>query len=188
MAKRKARWGSIFKLPSFAKGPRLQDACDLICLETQERLSSGVLRNVEKNEPKLGDTVELIAISTGTINPTGVEGDEADKLYKLDMEAYEGDGPLYARTSEYLGQYDSGGSILSPEAWSLMRCQTNEITEAKKETELYGIEGSDGREYHFYNVLWVERNREIAYRRAAGRVPKVIWDANCTPPTKIILG
>jgi len=54
--------------------------------------------------------------------------------------------------------------------------------------ELYGEEGSDGREYHFYNVLWVERKEGIAYRRAAGRVPKAIWDANCTPLTKVILG
>jgi hypothetical protein len=54
--------------------------------------------------------------------------------------------------------------------------------------DLYGIEGPDEWEYYFYNVLWVERKGEIAYRRAAGRVPKAIWDANCTPLTKIILG
>jgi len=54
--------------------------------------------------------------------------------------------------------------------------------------ELYGEEGPDGREYHFYNVLWVERKEAIAYRCAAGRVPKTIWDASCTPLTKIILG
>jgi ankyrin repeat protein len=187
-ARRMAGWGSIFKLPLFAQGPRLQDACDLICLETQEGLSAGVLRHMEKAKLRIGDTVGLIAVSTGTINSTGVEGDEGDKLYKLDMEAYVDNDPVYARTSEYLGQYDSGGSMLSPEAWSLMRCRTNKILEVKKEMELYGIEGSDGREYHFYNVLWVERKGEIAYRRAAGRVPKAIWDANCTPPTKIILG
>jgi hypothetical protein len=58
--------------------------------------------------------VELIAISTGNINSTGAEGDEVDKLYELDLEANESDEPLYAGTSEYLGQYDSGSSMLSP--------------------------------------------------------------------------
>jgi len=66
--------------------------------------------------------------------------------------------------------------------------QANRFLEVKKEMELYGIEGPDGREYHFYNVLWVERKEGIAYRCAAGRVPKTIWDASCTPLTKIILG
>jgi hypothetical protein len=69
-----------------------------------------------------------------------------------------------------------------------MQCRANKFLDVKKEMELYGIEGSDGREYHFYNVLWVERKGEIAYRRAARRVPKAIWNANCTPLTKIILG
>jgi hypothetical protein len=42
--------------------------------------------------------------------------------------------------------------------------------------------------YHFYNVLWIERENNIAYRRAAGRVPKAIWEKNCTGPMKVILG
>lgn len=69
-----------------------------------------------------------------------------------------------------------------------MQDRANKSLEVKKEMDLYGVEGPDGREYHFYNVLWVERKEGIAYRRAAGRVPKAIWDANCTLLTKIILG
>lgn len=34
--------------------------------------------------------------------------------------------------------------MLSPEAWSLMRYQTNRITAVTKEMKLYGIEGLDG--------------------------------------------
>ncbi|KAI4959995.1 hypothetical protein J4E86_001614 [Alternaria arbusti] len=117
---------------------------------------------METSKLKLGDTVELIAVSTGAVSSIGVEGDEEDKLYRLVMYAHVGSGPVNAQTSEYL--------------------------EVKKEMELYGEEGPDGREYRFYNVLWVEREEGVAYRRAAGRVPKAIWDANCTPLTKIILG
>jgi hypothetical protein len=61
-------------------------------------------------------------------------------------------------------------------------------SQTRKEIKLYGRIGRHGREYHFYNVLWIERRGQIAYRRAAGHVPKEIWDANCTLPTKVILG
>jgi hypothetical protein len=53
---------------------------------------------------------------------------------------------------------------------------------------VYAIQGQTDREYHFYNVLWIERKGDIAYRRAAGRVPKALWEATCTPPRKLILG
>lgn len=42
--------------------------------------------------------------------------------------------------------------------------------------------------YHFYNVLWVETIDGVMYRKAAGRVPKEIWELNCGEPTKIVLG
>ncbi|KAG8162118.1 hypothetical protein KVR01_007883 [Diaporthe batatas] len=42
--------------------------------------------------------------------------------------------------------------------------------------------------YNFYNVLWVETIDGIMYRKAAGRVPKEIWEQSCGEPTKIVLG
>lgn len=42
--------------------------------------------------------------------------------------------------------------------------------------------------YEFYNVLWVWRSGDVMYRKAAGRVPKDIWEKNCGPPQKITLG
>ena len=41
---------------------------------------------------------------------------------------------------------------------------------------------------HFYNVLWIERRGDVAYRRALGRVEQHVWDANCTVPQSIVLG
>ncbi|KAI4641176.1 hypothetical protein J4E93_008055 [Alternaria ventricosa] len=84
-----------------------------LCLGTQEGLTAGTLRHMEKAKLELGDTVELIAVSTGTVNSTGVEGDEEDKLYRFVMEAFVGSGPVYAETSEYLGQYNESASIPS---------------------------------------------------------------------------
>lgn len=42
--------------------------------------------------------------------------------------------------------------------------------------------------YDFYNVLWVWRSGDVMYRKAAGRVPKDIWEENCGPPQKVMLG
>ncbi|KAK8091599.1 hypothetical protein PG997_001960 [Apiospora hydei] len=42
--------------------------------------------------------------------------------------------------------------------------------------------------YEFYNVLWVETIDGIKYRKAAGRVPKDVWEENCGQPEKIVLG
>ena len=60
---------------------------------------------MKEDRPKPGDTVDLIAISTGTINSTGVEGDEDDKLYRLMKYDFSFDqyGEL-VYTSEYQGQ------------------------------------------------------------------------------------
>jgi len=102
---------SIFKLSQFSNGPTVANACDLICLETQEGLRASMLRNMEEAKLHPGDTVELIAMSTGVIGSTGVEGDEEDEFYRHEMEAYVGMGPVYAKTSEYLGQYDNRASI-----------------------------------------------------------------------------
>lgn len=42
--------------------------------------------------------------------------------------------------------------------------------------------------YHYYSVLWVETVDGIMYRKAAGRVPKEIWEQNCEEPEGIVLG
>lgn len=44
------------------------------------------------------------------------------------------------------------------------------------------------KKYDFYNVLWVWKSGDVMYRKAAGRVPKDIWEKNCGPPQKITLG
>lgn len=42
--------------------------------------------------------------------------------------------------------------------------------------------------YDFYNVLWVQRMEGHMVRKAAGRVPKDIWERNCGALQKIVLG
>ncbi|KAI4950381.1 hypothetical protein J4E91_004263 [Alternaria rosae] len=105
---------SIFQLPPFANAPTRKVTCDLICLENQAKLSAGTLRHMKEDAGGLnpGSTVDLIAISTGTINSTGVEGDEEDKLYKLMKYAFVRSGPGDAKSSGSLGQYNEPAYIL----------------------------------------------------------------------------
>ncbi|OTB13827.1 hypothetical protein K445DRAFT_319722 [Daldinia sp. EC12] len=42
--------------------------------------------------------------------------------------------------------------------------------------------------YEFYNVLWVERRGDFMERKAAGRVPKEIWEQNQGELQNIRLG
>ena len=67
--------------------------------------------------------------------------------------------------------------------------------ENDSKTEMFGRwrshpikDGGSGGDYHFYNVLWIEREGDIAYRRAAGRVQKVVWEENCSEPLRVVLG
>lgn len=47
---------------------------------------------------------------------------------------------------------------------------------------------SDDALCHLYNVLWIERKDEVAYRRACGWVPKAIWEAYTSGPVEVKLG
>jgi hypothetical protein len=57
--------------------------------------------------------------------------------------------------------------------------------ERKRQTRPWGY--TEG-EYHFYNVLWIQRKDGIAYRKAAGRVAKDVWETHCKEKSSVILG
>jgi hypothetical protein len=59
---------------------------------------------------------------------------------------------------------------------------------AKRVAPLQTKDSDSGGDYHFFNVLWIERKGDVAYRRAAGRVPKAVWEENCSKPIKVVLG
>ncbi|KAI1504032.1 heterokaryon incompatibility protein-domain-containing protein [Biscogniauxia marginata] len=63
----------------------------------------------------------------------------------------------------------------------------NDIDCSKFQDDVLPREWKD-RSYDFYNVLWVERKDNFMERKAAGRVPKDIWEKNQGAPRKIRLG
>lgn len=42
--------------------------------------------------------------------------------------------------------------------------------------------------YEFYNVLWIEREDGVAFRKGAGRVWKFAWEKECSERVDIVLG
>jgi len=47
---------------------------------------------------------------------------------------------------------------------------------------------ADGAKYEFYNVLWVEWEEGIAYRKGCGRVVKHLWDSQDPEWFDLVLG
>jgi hypothetical protein len=45
-----------------------------------------------------------------------------------------------------------------------------------------------GSEYHYYNVLWIERSGDIAYRKAIGRIEKAAWEGSNLGQVDLTLG
>jgi hypothetical protein len=60
---------------------------------------------------------------------------------------------------------------------------TNSIIELTLRHELKAIET-----YEFYNVMWIERKGDVAYRRAVGRVWKAAWESEPGVMADILLG
>jgi hypothetical protein len=55
-------------------------------------------------------------------------------------------------------------------------------------TEWHALERPKrGLDYHYYNVLWVVRDGEVAYRKAIGRISKEAWEDSDIKPTDLIL-
>jgi hypothetical protein len=50
------------------------------------------------------------------------------------------------------------------------------------------IKNGKGEVVEFYNVLWIQRKGDIAYRHGIGRILKVTWEQQATEVVDITLG
>ena len=194
---------SVFDLPEFKFGPAAEDTCDVLCLKDMQGKSAGVLRCMDNSNVEPNEEIELIAISKGSASRTDMESAFEEKVEKYNNYSYRN-----GLTTTWFHRALPGGRVECkdpdpfkdscgftcrdemPQDGTPIRDNTFPDTEsnAKKQT-LESMENRDGEdEYHYYNVLWIERDGDIVYRRAAGRVPKDVWEQNCSTPIKIILG
>lgn len=58
---------SVFEMSRFQNAPNLEDPCDIIALEDQGGTPAGQLRHMDDSDVRPGGTIELIAISTGSV-------------------------------------------------------------------------------------------------------------------------
>jgi ankyrin repeat protein len=59
---------SVFELPQFTNGPALKDVCHVLCLEDKHGGPAGLLRRMDDAKVELGEKVELIVISSGSVS------------------------------------------------------------------------------------------------------------------------
>jgi hypothetical protein len=168
---------SVFNLQQFADGPDVDDICYVICLEDAQGRAAGQLRLMDDSEVEVGDEIELIAISSGSVNYA-----DTDKSFEEQVE----------RDGTY--SYNEGSRSRSIRFYTLSsrRPVKGAQTRIPVETDRVvsqSIKDAGGEGvYHFYNVLWIDRQNDIAYRKAMGRVPKSIWEENCSKPMQVVLG
>jgi hypothetical protein len=138
--------------------------------------------------PVTADTeIELIAISSGCATRA-----DLDKAYeeKWDRSAissrikYPEDKQKYALTKPEHTRLTTKGLEGEP---PLLLSASERCPDWWNEEYYRRSTDSKDEVIHFYNVLWIERQGNQAYRRAAGRVSKTVWDDHCSGPVEITL-
>jgi len=209
---------SCFKVPvdsleRFRCGPPDEDICRILCLNDVGGRPAGLLRLMEDTEIAPGQELELVAISSGSsVHPLREEAIDLHESwryeygntsvihdFKRDPPVGEDIGRPYFHVEVHLERdrlkRELGRELSAREDRDVRkkcRCRENQWRNArsgkKEKWRRTRPWGRGGGEYHFYNVLWIERKDGIAYRRAAGRVAKDAWEANCKEKSKVILG
>lgn len=198
---------SVFETDLYNLKPELHDFCPVITLEDKKGRWAGAMTVMENNASvQSGSELKMIAISTGS----ALQRDVAKSYPEMiDSRGYWRYGPLLeyyhfrpldrrdacsldnGAGSEKLSAADDtqrsldAGIDVGPFAYPRRPGTSNE-SPAVRQTAPGGSNKPE--RYHFYNVLWVETIKGVMYRKAAGRVPKEIWELNCGEPTKIVLG
>lgn len=196
---------SVFETDLYNLKPDLHDFCPVITLEDEEGRWAGAMTIMENNvSVQSGSPLKMIAISTGSASQRDVARSYPEMI---DSRGYWRYGPLlefyHFRPLDCHDGLDNGGSSgkfsaaddtrqslsagidVGPFASRYCLDRSNTSPSVGPKTP----EGSNEPErYHFYNVLWVETFEGVMYRKAAGRVPKDIWELNCGEPTEIVLG
>ncbi|CEI68079.1 unnamed protein product [Fusarium venenatum] len=129
-----------------------------------------------------GVPIELIAISQGSVKGKCLRSCYEEKVLRRSRYADpRGFHALYDRVGRWVGIEDK----ISREDGHNYQV----IAEGYYEESLDLPEYADDQEYHFYNVLWVQRGEnDVAYRADCGRVLADAWEKSHLENIKIALG
>ena len=182
---------SVFDLPQFKDGPVFEDACSIVALEDGAGEWVGVLRVMDRDHIRPGREVELIAISRGEASYADVVRAFEERVDFLRMFEYkEGKKWLIWAVTTRAGKWQR--YVLSPHCTMVdpaaAQSRPQDLVDAFNKSQSSPQDAPIKGTYHFYNVMWIEWEDGIAYRRAVGRIRKEAWERYCSEPIKIVLG
>lgn len=196
---------SVFKTDIYNFKPQLHTLCPVITLEDKEGRWAGAMK-VMDNEVTVqsGSELKMIAISTGSALQRDVAGSYPEMIDSRGQWCTGRSREDYLfRPQGWRDGLDNGGqkrqfSTAMDTQQSLdagidlgpfVPRRSPVVPNRGAAVGPTSPAGPDQPErYHFYNVLWVETIEGVMYRKAAGRVPKEVWELNCGEPTEIVLG
>lgn len=181
---------SVFSTELYNFKPEIQDLCPVVTLEDDKGRWAGVLTIMEDGATiQSGSQLEMIAISAGSAFHEDVGKSYPERVDSTGFWKYERNSDEYHfRPLGWQDDRDNSGGAGKFSAED----DTRQSLDAGIDVENFAGMGlhmqPEDSDYHFYNVLWVETIEGVMYRKAAGRVPKEIWDLNCGETVKVVLG
>lgn len=185
---------TVFK---YKFAPKNVVKCPVLVLQHNNGEFAGMLRLINHDRIRSGTRVELIAVSTGSAS-----GRDFRQSYEWTALAQ---SQTSIRSENVHGGfraskvYEYGERVLSSDlAIAFGKRGANDTLAGQKPIKKrHGrlkrrsedpYVSCDPELCEFYNVLWIERRGNIAYRRACGWVSRYVWEANAYGPMEVILG
>ncbi|KAI1483745.1 heterokaryon incompatibility protein-domain-containing protein [Daldinia eschscholtzii] len=169
----------------------LETCCPVITLEDNRGRWAGVLRVMDDNTSvKAQETVEVVAISQGssTLSDAALAYEETvDRLVCYRFGRTNITHCHFTETNNFQNEtvlWDKQGKS---ECYKMMEKEADSRDQGpffrkdlhcRRPRECAPPKEWKDKSYEFYNVLWVERRGDFMERKAAGRVPKEIWEQN----------
>jgi hypothetical protein len=168
-----------------------EKSCDSVCLATTAGTLAGVVRlNTISELQKPNQACELVAISRGKVKLG--QGDSFTFEESRDLEQLSAmmawrtpqshlvDDDAECENSVCVGRYED----LEGEDNDV---RGEEVDDTSEDDNIYDLEKRINI-YEYYNVMWIEWENGIAYRKAVGRVYKEAWESLDLEEVDVLLG
>lgn len=189
----------------------IPDLCSVATLETKDGSWAGVLRLMDdQTHIRPGMEIQTISISTGSTTVKEASCSYEEQIDRVgcwanDKGHFHFSSVASNKKQDGKSEYDpSRGKDRGPffqlygglcqretarrDAWEAQKLALRDPFVACFFKEEDPWTEKELERYEFHNILWVETRDGIMYRKAAGRVPKEIWEENCEEPEEIVLG
>lgn len=187
---------SVYESSSSASGDSADEGISLILKAGRDKFA-GVIRVLDDYQLPDFETVELIALSLGNVKYRDLDAEWEERWQKKISESPGSASKYEHLTSSNLSRLLSlddeplppniavGIQLLPSQPFNPVQTTRvrSERLRTQKDTPVDGDEI-----YEFYNVLLIEHQGDIVYRRGCGRVAKKAWERNALPVQRFILG